>query len=322
MLLLQMQIEDPARVAGTARPFCGWRNRRRRYPTFLTLVLFLRCRVSFGPSSKETAISSTTLHPSALVGIQQWVRMRYGVSVLIMVVPHTFGGDLKFNPHLHILVSAEGLSESEGRWIPNIRLNKDALMRMSHSAVIDHLRRAARANVLKSDLGRRELGWLLQQHTERIPGVTGVLALAAGAAVAVAALLPAGHPGSHQPRVQLAAWTVVQQPGGIIHVTIRELRDPAGLQAALRADGVPASVSFGNGQQTACRPYPGGGFNTSGNPVLINSVFPQTGVNIRPSALPSGTGVLLAFSQRSQHGVPGIGIEVAVVQASQQCTGS
>ena len=159
-----------------------------------------------------------------------------------------------------------------------------------------------------------------------IPGMTGVLALAAGAAVAVTALLPAGHPASHQPRVQLAAWTVVQQPGGIIHVTISELRDPAGLQATLRADGVPASVSFGNGQQTACLPYPGGGFTTSANPALINSVFPpgssSGGVNIRPSALPGGTGVLLAFLQRSQSGRPLIAIEAAVVRASQQCTGS
>ena len=134
--------------------------------------------------------------------------------------------------------------------------------------------------------------------------------------------LPASHPASPHPRVQLAAWTVVPQPGGIIHVTIRELRDPAGLQAALRADGVPASVSFGNGQQTACQPYPGGGFRTSANQALLNSVFPLPGVNIRPSALPSGTGVLLAFSQSSKHGVPFVAIEVAVVQASQQCTGS
>jgi hypothetical protein len=156
-----------------------------------------------------------------------------------------------------------------------------------------------------------------------VPGVTAVLALAAGAAVAVTVLLPASHPASHRPRVQLAAWTVVQQPGGIIHVTIRELRDPAGLQAALRADGVPASVSFGNGQQTACRPYPGGGFMTSANPALISSVFPGSGVNIRPSALPSSTGVLLAFNQPShpRPGTPVIAIEVAVVQASQQCTG-
>jgi hypothetical protein len=168
-----------------------------------------------------------------------------------------------------------------------------------------------------------------RRHVRRrlIPGMTGVLALAAGAAVAVTALLPASHPASHQPRVQLAAWTVVRQPGGIIDVTISELRNPAGLQATLRADGVPASVSFGNGQQTACLPYPGGGFTTSANPTLINSVFPPSpgpgpGVSINPSALPSGTGVLLAFLQRSQNGVPAIQIEAAVVQASQQCTGS
>ena len=166
-----------------------------------------------------------------------------------------------------------------------------------------------------------------RRRRHRLTGLAGAAVVAVGTVLAVTALPPASHPASHQPRVQLAAWTVTQQPGGIIHVTLRELRDPAGLQATLRADGVPASVSFGNGQQTACRPYPGGGFPTSGNPTLINSVFPPysglgTAVSIRPSALPSGTGVLLAFLQRSQPGVPLIAIEAGVVQASQQCTGS
>jgi hypothetical protein len=162
----------------------------------------------------------------------------------------------------------------------------------------------------------------------RIPVLIGTLGVAAATVLAVTALLPASHPASHHPRAQLAAWTVVQQPGGIIDVTIRELHNPAGLQAKLRADGVPASVSFGNGQQTECRPYPGGGFTTSANPALINSVFPpgppSAAVSIRPSALPSGTGVLLAFLQRShaQSGQPVIQMEAAVVQTSQQCTGS
>jgi hypothetical protein len=163
-----------------------------------------------------------------------------------------------------------------------------------------------------------------RRRLHRLTGLAGAAVVAAGTVLAVMALLPASHPASHRPRVQLAAWMVVRQPGGIIHVTIRELRDPAGLQAALRADGVPASVSFGNGQQTACRSYPGGGFMTSANPALINSVFPGPGVGIRPSALPGGTGVLLAFYQSShpQPGRPVIAIEAAVVQASQQCTGS
>jgi hypothetical protein len=91
-----------------------------------------------------------------------------------------------------------------------------------------------------------------RRQRQRLTGLAGVVEV--GALLAVTALLSASHPASHQPRVQLAAWTVVKQPGGIIHVTIRELRDPAGLHATLRADGVPASGSFGNGQQTACRP--------------------------------------------------------------------
>jgi hypothetical protein len=165
-----------------------------------------------------------------------------------------------------------------------------------------------------------------RRRRRRLTGLAGAAVVAVATVLAVTALLPGSHPAGRQPRVQLAAWTVVQQPGGIIDVTMRELRDPAGLQAELRADGVPASVSFGNGQQTLCRPYPGGGFTTTANPALFNSVFPPSppgiSVSIRPSALPNGTGVLLAFLQRSQPGVPLIAMEAAVVQASPQCTGS
>ena len=47
--------------------------------------------------------------------IQQWAKLKYGVRLLIMVIPHTFGGRLNFNSHLHVLVSAGGLQESEGK---------------------------------------------------------------------------------------------------------------------------------------------------------------------------------------------------------------
>jgi DNA-directed RNA polymerase specialized sigma24 family protein len=45
---------------------------------------------------------------------------------------------------------------------------------------------------------------------------------------------------------------------GLVDVTIRELRDPAGLQSKLRADGVPASVTFSGQPNPSCRPYPAG----------------------------------------------------------------
>jgi hypothetical protein len=101
--------------------------------------------------------------------IQQWAKIRYGVRVLILVVPHTFGGDLKFNTHFHILVSAGGLEESEGRWLPSIRFNKDALMRMWRYAVISHLRLALKAQVLRSNMDTQELKGVLASAYERPP---------------------------------------------------------------------------------------------------------------------------------------------------------
>jgi hypothetical protein len=101
--------------------------------------------------------------------IQQWIRIKHGVRVLVIVVPHTFGGDLKFNCHLHILMSAGGLDESSGRWIPRLRLEKDALMRSWRRAVTDHLGRALKAGVLKSDLGSEKVGRLLSIVQARHP---------------------------------------------------------------------------------------------------------------------------------------------------------
>jgi hypothetical protein len=140
----------------------------------------------------------------------------------------------------------------------------------------------------------------------RIPGVAGALTVAAAAALAVTALLPSshpgllssahpgqaspGHPGSHPASVRLAAWTVVRQANGEIDVTINQLKDPAGLQATLRADGVPATVSFnGTLLSASCQGY-------SASTSTLNAVFQghSTYLAIDPSALPSGTGVAIA----------------------------
>ncbi|MGO9079420.1 MAG: hypothetical protein ACLQDY_10310 [Streptosporangiaceae bacterium] len=164
-----------------------------------------------------------------------------------------------------------------------------------------------------------------------IPGITGVLALAAGAAVAVTALLPASHPASPRPGFQLTAWTVVKQPGGNIKVTVHELRDPAGLQRRLRADGVPATVTFLDRQNPACRPWPGDGvigMHTLAGNTLFSKVFPShpgapSGVIvIRPSALPSGGGVQLEAGFDGHRPGAFIGVGAGLVHASQRCTGS
>jgi hypothetical protein len=195
-----------------------------------------------------------------------------------------------------------------------------------------------------------------------IPGVTGTAAVAAGAALAVTALTPASHlaspqpshPAGRQPAAQLAAWTVTKLADGNISVTIRELADPAGLQSTLRADGVPASVTFASQQNGACRPYPGGTPSQPPQPLqvttLLKRVFPKpynelplpprpgsarwvpanvrpsgppspspdsTVIVIDPSALPGGAGVQLGASDSGD-----AILTPRVVYASPQCTGS
>ena len=63
--------------------------------------------------------------------------------------------------------------------------------------------------------------------------------------------------------MHLPAWTVTKLSGGDISVTIRELKDPAGLQGMLPTDGVPASVTFADQLNRACGPTPGEQFRGS-----------------------------------------------------------
>jgi hypothetical protein len=181
----------------------------------------------------------------------------------------------------------------------------------------------------------------------RIPALAGALAVATGAALATTSLLPGTHQASPQPPAQLAAWTVTRQADGNIRVTIRELRNPAGLQSKLRADGVPASVTLIGQQNPSCRRYPA-------SPGLLGRVIspsfealpaphqgPQANMPgealslvivmlIHPSALPSGVGVQLAttFTMQppvvSNGGVENVAhgdVERGLVYASAQCTG-
>ena len=152
----------------------------------------------------------------------------------------------------------------------------------------------------------------------RIPGLAGVLAITAAAVFAVTALLPSSHSTSHPPGIQLAAWTVVKHADGTVQVTIRELRDPAGLQRRLRADGVPASVIFGNTpnvQPNLCQSYGHGELlgKVVGLPALPGP-RPTIVMTIHPSALPNGAGVQIITNQSN--------VGVHLVIASQGCTGS
>jgi hypothetical protein len=109
------------------------------------------------------------LHDLPTLGAEavlQWMNDKYGVCPLILVVQHTFGRHLNFNAHLHMLVSAGGMSETKGRWRGGLSLNPVGLMKLWRHAVIAYLRLAFKAGLLKSQLTTIELRTLLANKYE------------------------------------------------------------------------------------------------------------------------------------------------------------
>ena len=192
----------------------------------------------------------------------------------------------------------------------------------------------------------------------RIPVAAGALTVAAGAALAVTTLAPGAQPGTasghsglstatahggHVSTVRLAAWTVTKETNGDIDVTINQLKDPAQLQATLRADGLPVNVSFSGAPYSAsCQPY-----SPSMSALRAVAQIKSDGLVIDPAALPIGTGMSIydqagtglgkspAGTAPTQAGTPPLhpplhgpllnGIDgplaVSLVYASRQCTG-
>jgi hypothetical protein len=168
------------------------------------------------------------------------------------------------------------------------------------------------------------------------PALVGVAAAAVAAAVALALVpgSPAGHRGG-QGGVALAAWSVVKERHGLIKVTIRQLRDPAGLEQTLRADGVPAHVRFVHRffQASAAVHLPKGCLapHLSGKAIakldekLIPNVYVPNdeAVILRPSAIPHGIGLSLkAWAPKpGTRSAASLSMEIDPVQATPQCTG-
>ena len=130
-----------------------------------------------------------------------------------------------------------------------------------------------------------------------LPGM-GAAGLALGIGLALS--LSGGHPagsggsltasgGSGAPRVvhvNLAAWSVNTSSTGVVNVTIRELKDPAGLSKTLADAGVPVVLTSGR----VC---------TSGDQLQLSRVvrkLPGQGglmIKINPKAMPAGTELVI-----------------------------
>jgi hypothetical protein len=161
--------------------------------------------------------------------------------------------------------------------------------------------------------------------------------LTATAVVMVAAVAFTQVPGGGQGTtpVRLAAWTVVHKPDGRVRVTIRELRDPAGLQRELLADSVPAAVRFNHQlsrdhgrifiSTMVLHPpcfYPMPGLQALR---LMRRIFPpstrasgQIVFVINPSAIPAGIGLWIGVS-RPVRGGPQYLAEATLVYPGGRC---
>jgi hypothetical protein len=104
-------------------------------------------------------------------------------------------------------------------------------------------------------------GRQLRVRRRRAAGIAGI---ACAAAIASGALTAGLVHGSAQPAHtngpgnggRLTAYTVTKGPNDTVIVRIWQLGDPAGLQAMLRADGVPAHVAFQGGTLSDDPPLP------------------------------------------------------------------
>jgi len=99
--------------------------------------------------------------------VQHWLNMKYGIQFIILAIPHTFGGRLNFNTHIHMLVSAQGLDRSSNAWSRPVAFDTGNIMHIWRYAVIAYLRRALKAGVLSGVGSNQEIREQLTIQYER-----------------------------------------------------------------------------------------------------------------------------------------------------------
>ncbi len=205
-------------------------------------------------------------------------------------------------------------------------MNDDQLMTAVRDSFAD-----IRLDVPVEETARRGRVLRGRSRVYRAAAIAGVAAVAGVTAVAVTRPGPAAAPAaSARARatgapmvtgpggIRLDAWTVSKGKGGTVNITIRQLLDVAGLQRALRADGVPARVAFQPGLPSTDPPMPPGctdvAMSDVANENLQEKIF--GGPYANRSALVHGILVTIAVRQIP----PGVGVYLAVESGSDEHT--
>jgi hypothetical protein len=80
--------------------------------------------------------------------VEAWAMKRYGIKLCVVVVPHTFGGHLGYNPHLHMMVSVGGMDIKTGAWRDRLEFDRDAIMNWWRLAVTTYLVSASKRGLI------------------------------------------------------------------------------------------------------------------------------------------------------------------------------
>jgi hypothetical protein len=119
------------------------------------------------PLFRDNPVLRQALPALAAQVIRVQVSVRHGLRVGVVAILHTFNGKLEFNSHVHTMVTAGGLRDSLGVWVPGILYDRSALMRAWQRAVIGILRAAAQAGQLVTRIPGGQFEELLNQQEKR-----------------------------------------------------------------------------------------------------------------------------------------------------------
>ena len=103
----------------------------------------------------------------AALSVQSLVKEMFGAEIYLMAVQQSFGSDLKFHPHVHMLMSSGGLHKADLRWIPSLSIDKGVIMKRWRASLIHYLRLAFDAGSIQTELSKEAFHLLLDKQSGR-----------------------------------------------------------------------------------------------------------------------------------------------------------
>jgi putative transposase len=98
----------------------------------------------------ENRVLADALPVLAANAIESLTSAKHGLRTSVIAFLHTFNGELKFNSHVHTMVTAGGWRISSSSWVRNVYYHPEILMRLWRGAVLDLLRSALREGRLRT----------------------------------------------------------------------------------------------------------------------------------------------------------------------------